>query len=92
MVSALPSEFCVGGVQESVALPVAVSVTEIVKEVNEAVALPSETVTVMPLYVPTSALVGAPEMRPVEVLKAAQEGKFVTANVSASPFGSDAEG
>jgi hypothetical protein len=55
--------------------------------------LPSETDTTMPLKVsPARLLVGVPEMRPLDGVKLAQLGRFVTEKVSESPSESDAVG
>jgi len=46
----------------------------------------------MPEYVPTSALVGMPEIFPVAGSSVAQAGKFIAVKVNESPFGSVAVG
>ncbi len=53
---------------------------------------PSLTLITMPEVVPASAAAGVPESRPVDVLKLAQAGRFVMANVSVSLSASDAVG
>ena len=55
-------------------------------------AWPSLTLIVMLPYVPIDAVVGVPEIRPVALLNVAHDGTFCAANVTASPFGSLAEG
>jgi hypothetical protein len=57
-----------------------------------AVEEPSETVMVMLLYVPMSAAVGVPEIRPVDRSIAAHAGKLAAANVKFVLSGSLAEG
>ena len=57
-----------------------------------ALASPSETEILMPLYTPTSASVGVPLSLPVDVLKLAQPGFPVIENVSVSLSESSAVG
>ena len=90
--SELPSEFSVGGIHESVALPTTTSATVIEKALSEALAWPSETEILMPEYVATSEALGVPVTRPVDALNVAHAGRPVTENVSVSLFGSLAEG
>jgi hypothetical protein len=75
---AVPSLFCVGGVQLMVALPVVVvvplAVTVIEKGVSCAVVRPSVTLIVMLEAVPTLEEVGVPLSVPVDVLKPAHAG------------------
>ena len=84
--------FCVGGVHDTVAMPVPISVTVIANAASDAVAVPSDTVIVMPLYVPTSELSGVPVTAPVDLFSEAQLGRFAAVKVSASPFESLAVG
>ena len=92
MLSALPSEFCVGGFQLNVAEPVAVPTTWMLNAGKLALIVPSLTLIVMFEYVPTCADVGVPLIRPVLELNAAQAGRFVIVNVSELPSGSAAVG
>ena len=87
-----PSSFCVGAVQVSVAEPVPTATTVIVNAGNDAVAVPSLTLIVMFVYVPTFAAVGVPSSRPVLVLNVAHAGRFAIENVSGLLFGSLAVG
>jgi len=73
-------------------VPLAVSETVIEKAGRATEVWPSEAETTMPEYVPTSALVGMPEMFPVAGSSVAQAGKFIAVKVSESPFGSVAVG
>ena len=66
----------VRGVPLIVGARLAGALTWMVKEVNEAVAVPSLTVIVIRADVPTFALVGVPDSRPLVVLKVAQLGLF----------------
>lgn len=81
-----------GAVQVSVAEPFATSLTVMENEDNEVVALPSLTRITMFEYVPTCALVGVPDKRPVDVLKLAHAGLLEILNVNESPFASFAVG
>jgi hypothetical protein len=94
LVKVLPSVLRVGGVQLSVARPVALdaALTPIEKLASEADALPSLTLIAMLPYVPTCAEVGVPESLPVLVLNEAHEGLLVMLNVSVSPLASRAVG
>jgi len=59
---------------------------------SDALAVPSDTEIVMPLYVPAWVLAGVPDSDPVALLKLAHAGLFVIENVSVSPSGSEALG
>src|SRR5262245_41457992 len=87
-VSELPSVFCVGGVQEIVALPVEACATVIVNAGSDALALPSLTEMTTFEYVPAWAAVGVPVSRPVLVLNDAHAGLFAIEYVSVSLSGS----
>ena len=91
-VKALPSVFCVGGVQLTVALPVDVATTVIVNPASDAVEYPSETEIAIPAYVPMSAAAGVPKRRPLVELKDAHDGLLTIAKLSAGPSGSDTFG
>jgi hypothetical protein len=84
--------FCVGGSQDKDAVPEAVSETVIENAGSATDEWPSDAEMTIPLYVPTSALVGVPEILPVAGSSVAQAGKFVAENVSLSPLGSVAAG
>jgi hypothetical protein len=71
-VSTLPSLFCVGGVQVTVAEPFEIWLTVIVNAASEALVTPSLTEMTMFEYVPTLAAVGVPARCPVPALKVAQ--------------------
>ena len=95
MVSVVPFEFCVGGVQLSVAEPLLVEPDETVIAYAGSEALPplpSLTLMMMFEYVPVCALLGVPDSLPVVVLNVAHAGLFVTLNASVSPFASFAVG
>jgi len=64
--------------------------TVIVKADSDFVRLPS--LTEMRMFENVPAMVGVPLRRPVLVLKPAQAGRLLTANVSVWPSGSVAEG
>lgn len=83
-----------GGVHDSVALPVALGcATAMENGARETLAVPSDTEIVMPLYlVPARLLAGLPESRPVELLNVAQVGRLAIEKVSVLPSGSDAVG
>ena len=68
------------------------ALTAIANAGSDVVALPSLTRIVMFANVPTFELVGVPDKRPVEVLKAAHDGLLEMLNVSLSPFASLAVG
>jgi hypothetical protein len=85
----------VGCTQDTVTLPAAVgglvaaaTVTE--NAGSEALAVPFETLMVMPEAVP--ALLGVPVRLPVELLKVAQLGMLEMENVSAAPLESEVVG
>ena len=59
---------------------------------SDTVLTPSETLIVIPEYVPTFALDGVPLNCPVDVLKLAHEGLAAMENVSVLPSGSEAAG
>ena len=91
----MPFEFCVGGVQLSVAEPLLVEPDETVIAYAGSEALPplpSLTLMMMFEYVPVCALLGVPDSLPVVVLNVAHAGLFVTLNASVSPFASFAVG
>ncbi len=73
-------------------LATAAAETTIVNGASDACAAPSETEIETFVYEPTSAAVGVPLNRPVEVLKLAQAGRLAIENVSACPSGSEAVG
>jgi hypothetical protein len=86
-VSAEPSAFWVGAIQDSVAEPVvAGTVTVTVNAARDARVVPSLTLMAMLLYVPALAAVGVPESCPVAILKLAQAGLLVTLKVSVAPL------
>ena len=68
------------------------SATVNVKAGSDVLALPSETLTTIPAYAPTSVAAGVPESAPVRESKPAQAGLPETLYVSGSPSGSDPEG
>src|SRR3954462_4274987 len=90
--SVLPSVLVVGGVQLTVALPVAVCSTVIEKPAMDTLLVPSDTLITTFEAVPTSVIAGVPDRRPVAVLKVNQAGLLSTRNVSVSPSGSVALG
>src|SRR6185503_14799611 len=71
---AVPTSTERGGLPEMVGARFAGAFTWMVNEGSEAVAVPSLTVIVMRAEVPTLAVVGVPDRRPVVVLKVAQPG------------------
>jgi hypothetical protein len=81
-VSAVPSLFCVGGTQLTVAVPLvgvgvpALAITAIEKGASVAFVRPSVTLIVMLENVPTLDAVGVPVSFPVDVLKLAHAGLF----------------
>jgi hypothetical protein len=68
------------------------SLTTIENGASCALSWPSLTPITMLANVPTLALAGVPDSRPVLVLNAAQPGRFVIVNVSVPPFASLAVG
>ena len=76
LLSVVPSVFCVGGVHDSVALPLTGADTVIENVGNETLSLPSLTEITMPEYTPACDAVGVPDRRPVLALKLAQSGGF----------------
>ena len=66
--------------------------TAIEKADNDAVAVPSLTLITIADVVPTFAVVGVPESRPVDAENVAQAGMFCIENVSELPSGSEAAG
>ena len=70
----------------------ALSVTTFAKLLRLALEVPSLTTMVMFEYVPTCAELGVPDSSPVDVLKVAQLGRLLIANVSALPAASLALG
>jgi hypothetical protein len=91
---ALPTVTEVGGVPEIVGarLVSGGSVTVIVNAARDAFACPSLTVITISAKVPTLAVLGRPESRPVVVEKLAQLGLLAMVKVSGSPSASAAEG
>ena len=81
-----------GGVQLSVAEPLATASTVMLKDASEVVTRPSLTRIAMLAYVPTWLAAGVPCKRPVLVLKVAQAGAFTIENVNGSPSASVAAG
>lgn len=81
-----------GGIHDKVAAPVAFSLTVMEKLGSAAVKCPSDTDITIPSYVPTSALLGVPVIRPVLESMIAQDGRLVAENVSTSLSGSVAAG
>ena len=67
-------------------------VTWMLKTASETCAAPSDTEIEIFDVVPTCAVVGVPERRPVDELNEAQAGRLAIANVSVWPSGSDAVG
>src|SRR5580700_8924429 len=92
LVSGVPLVFSVGGVQLSVALPLAGPVTVMLNGASDAAAEPSLTLITMLLNVPTLALDGVPESLPELLLKLAHDGRLLTEKVSGLPSGSLALG
>ena len=84
--------FVVGGVHDSVALPLALCVTMIAEDGRDALAVPSETEIAMLPYVPAWVLLGVPDTWPVVVLNEAQTGLLAIVNVKVFPSGSMALG
>ena len=74
--SALPSVLVVGGVQLTVAEPVAPCSTASENAGSETDAVPSDTEMMMFENVATSVSAGVPDSRPVDVLNVAQAGRF----------------
>ena len=74
------------------ALVGAAFVTVIANAGSETGALPSETVTTMPVYVPAEPVGAVPLTRPVPALIASHAGRFDAEYVSGSPSASDALG
>src|SRR5882724_7620104 len=92
-VSSEPSEFVVGGVQVSVAEPVACTeFTVIWKAARDVVAVPSLTEITMPDVVPASLAAGVPDSWPVVVLNVAHDGLLMMLKVSLSLSASAADG
>lgn len=91
-VSALPSVFCVGGFQLTVALPFDVATTEIVNPASDALEYPSETEMATLAYEPTSAATGVPKRRPLVAVKDAQDGLLRIEKAGVGPSGSDTVG
>ena len=80
--------FEVGGVHDKVTEPVASATTWMLNAGKLALAVPSLTLILMLLNVPTLAAVGVPLSRPVLELNAAQAGALAMLNVSVLPSAS----
>src|SRR5687768_13565421 len=91
-VSALPSERVVGGVQATVAVPLASALTLIEKGGRLERPVPSVAEITTFAKLPTLEADGVPLRRPVAVSNVAQAGRFWISNVIVSPFASVAVG
>src|SRR5438045_8711624 len=91
-VRALPSVFCVGGVHDSVAEPVATATTVTLNAARDVCTVPSLTEMTMFDAVPTSPAPGVPVSRPVVVENVAHEGLPAMLKVSVLPSASPADG